>query len=219
MISILHPSRSRAARAYHTAIQWISHADCKIQHILSLDTDDPKLRDYPELDVVTVNRNRSAIDAINKAAEIASGDILIVVSDDFECFPGWGLKIEKLMSGKADWILKTQDGIQPWVITLPIMDRIYYERFGYIYHPDYAHAFCDTEMTCVADLIGRKFTSDMMFRHLNDGNTKIIDAVSEKNDATFESGRKIFIDRKKKLFNVPSEEISRELPDNIYTRM
>ena len=57
-----------------------------------------------------INKNRSCVEAINKAAEIARGDILIVVSDDTDCFPGWDTALLKEVEGKEDWILKTQDG-------------------------------------------------------------------------------------------------------------
>lgn len=222
MISILHPSRSRPELASKAASMWIANAGCDVEYFLSLDRDDPLHYQYAHLfshhgtNVIT-GRNRSAIDAINYAAMHTTGDVIVVMSDDFLCFPGWGKKIQQFMSHKADWILKTQDGVQEWIITLPIMDRIYYERFGYIYHPDYAHAFCDTELTCVAELTACKFVSDMMFNHLNAPGTKIVDSVSEKNDATFEQGRKLFVERKKRNFDL--KELSGVMSVNIYTQM
>ena len=221
MISIIHPSRGRPNIAYDVAMKWISNAGCDVQYLLSLDRSDEQVLEYRGRfgngKDILVNDNQSAIEAINKAAFCAVGDIIIQIADDFQCFPNWGNKIEEMMKGKADWILKTQDGIQPWIITLPIMDHIYYERFGYIYNPAYKHAWSDTELTCVAELTNCKWKSSMLFRHLNEGTTKIVDAISKKNDATFEEGKALFIDRKKNKFGLKPGDISGNMTPNFYT--
>lgn len=225
MISIIHPSRSRPELAYKASAMWLANPGCDVEYILSLDKDDPMLYQYAhgfpfgKKSKVITQYNRSAIDAINRAASLAEGDILIVISDDFVSLHNWGKKIYLEMHRKADWILKTQDGIQDWVITLPIMDRVYYERFGYIYNPSYRHAFSDTEMTCVAELTGCLHKSQLMFPHLNKPGTKIMDEVQERNDATFEEGRKLFIERKKNNFGLPSSDIVSYMTPNVYTRM
>jgi glycosyltransferase involved in cell wall biosynthesis len=225
MISIIHPSRSRPKIASEIASSWLQNAGCEVEYVLSLDNDDDVAYQYAsgfpfgKKHNVIFNDNKSAIEAINKAAEETHGDIIIQIADDFQCFPNWGIEIEKLMKRQADWILKTQDGIQDWIITLPIMDRIYYERFGYIYHPAYKHAWSDTELTCVAELVDRKWKSAMMFRHLNGGATKIVDTVSKKNDATFEEGKALFIDRKKDKFGLKPGDISGNMTPNFYTSL
>ncbi len=218
MISIIHPSRSRPDKSWKTCYDWMLRAHADVELIISLDSDDPMLDKYNFPGQIIVNNNRSAIDAINRAAEVAKGDILIVVSDDTECFYGWGKHIEKVMDGKCDWILKTQDGIQGWLITMPLMDRVYYNRFGYIYHPDYKHMYCDTELTCVADLTGCKLETSFKFPHRHYSVTgEMADAISHKADSSFESGRLVFKERLKKMFDLPKEQILGVLPDNIYT--
>lgn len=217
MISILFPSRSRPDKCYKTCQDWILKAHCDVEVILSLDADDPMLDQYKLPVIRIINHNRSAIDAINNAAKVASGDILIVVSDDTECPYAWGKNIKKLTHGKCDWILKVQDGIQDWVITMPIMDRTYYERFGYIYYPEYQHCFSDTEMTCVAELTGAKVVTTLQFPHAHYSIKKCDkDALNIRNDATFEAGRKLFIERLKRNFDLP--ETIGYLSDNVYTR-
>ena len=224
MISIIHPSRSRPEKSWKTCQEWMSKAHCDVELIISLDSDDPRLKEYKfPADIVIVNHNRSAVDAINNAAKIANGDILIVVSDDTECFYGWGKAIEKLTVGKTDWVIKTQDGIQPWLITMPIMDRIYYDRFGYIYHPDYTHCFCDTELTLVADLLQRKIESNYSFPHAHHSIGRAEkDYVSERADSTFESGKKVFIGRRSNLFGI-NETIKPghldSIMSNVYMRL
>lgn len=197
MISILAPSRGRPDKSCKTIDTWILYADTEVEVILSLDNSDPLRNAYrTAYSTKIVKDNNSAIDAINNAAKVATGDILIVVSDDTDCFPGWDTALLKAVEGKTDFILKTQDGIQPWIITMPVLDRAYYNRFGYVYHPDFAHMFCDTYMTCVADINGRKLTSDLMFKHNHysaSGGKEAPDAINKKNDATWSQGEETFI--------------------------
>lgn len=206
MISILHPSRGRPDESFSTILSWNIFANIRdnLEVIISLDSDDPELSKYQERfkskDTI-VNKNRSAVDAINNAAKIATGDIFIVVSDDTGCTHSWDTTILKQTEGKTDWILKTQDGIQPWIITMPIMDRAYYNRTGNIYSPDFEHMFCDTWMTVMADISGRKITSPLNFPHLN-GSIK--DEVRKRSDATWRQGESMFI---KKIRQLPIEDL------------
>lgn len=205
MISLIHPSRERAAKSFQTTTKWheLTSVKANVELLVSVDEDDPQMHLYEAYPKLIINKNRSAVDAINNAAKVASGDILMVVSDDTACPVDWDIFIMSAPQGKTDWILKTQDGIQPWIITMPIMDRTYYNRFGYIYHPDYQHMFCDTELTCVADLTGRKITSNLLFPHKHYSVTKEQpDAINKKADATWAQGEKLFLERSKRNFDL-----------------
>lgn len=202
MISLIHPSRGRSGRAFDAAQNWIKKAGREIEYILSLDRDDI-VRYINPFGITTINENRSAVDAINKAAQLSTGEILVVMSDDFDCPDDWANKIIHEANGRKDWIMKTQDGTQGWIITLPIMDRVYYNRFGYIYYSSYRHMFCDTEMTAVADLLQRKITSPLVFKHNHysvSGEER--DSVSIRADKTWEQGERLFRDRYAKNFGL-----------------
>lgn len=199
MISILHPSKSRPDKSVSTIETWLEGMESSepFELIVSLDADDPSLELYKQSysdDIVLVNQNKSSVEAINKAAEVAKGDVLIVVSDDTDCKISWDVNLLVQVKGKTDWILKTQDGIQSYIITMPVMDRVYYNRTKYIYHPDFLHMFCDTFMTCVADINGRKLVTYLDFPHDNPGHyKKPIDDINKKNDATWKQGEDTFI--------------------------
>lgn len=212
MISILHPSRSRPDRSFQITQQWLKNAGCEVELILSIDNDDPKrdqyLRAYDSSDLlrtrVISNYNRSAVDAINNAAKEARADIFIVVSDDTECCFDWGNKILNAVIGRKDYVLRVADGIQKWIVTCPIMDREYYNRFGYIYNPDYDHMFADTEMTHVAQLLGKIIRrDDILFRHLHySKGLAQIDSLNHRNDATITQGCKTYLKRFRECFGL-----------------
>ena len=86
-----------------------------------------------------IAKNKNLVDAANNGAKICTGDLPILISDDFDCPENWDLLLLDAIKDKQDFVLKTFDGIQKWIVTLPIMDRIYYEKQGYIYHPEYQH--------------------------------------------------------------------------------
>lgn len=208
--SIIHPSRSRPEQAEAAIKLWLNSAKDKtqIEYILSVDHNDGHLRRYKAIAArngvkLNIAQNKSAIEAINRAARKSEGNILIVVSDDFKCEEGWDENLLKELEDKEDFIVKTQDGIQEWIITLPILDRKYYERFGYVYFPGYQHLFCDTEMTSVADLTGRKIISQLLFEHAHYTTGKSQkDAINNKNNATWNQGKKLYNNRKKINFGL-----------------
>lgn len=217
--SIIHASYGRPELSEETAQKWISAQSVQneMEYILSTDASDSKLEPYLdwlyEANIINalkghsirhvVNITNTSVAAINAAAEMCTGDIIIVISDDFEPIKNWDLEILKAVEGKEDWILKTQDGTQPWIITLPIMDRKYYERFGYVYYPEYAHMFCDSQLTHVADLLGRKLTSSLLFKHNHysvGGIQK--DQTSLKADKTWDHGKEIYLRNFKNYFGL-----------------
>jgi len=195
-----------------TRNQWMLHADNpgNIEYILSLDLDDPDRKKYRNQDgKILLNSNTSAIAAINYAAYYATGDLLIVVSDDFDCPPHWDTLLLDHLKGKEDFIVKTPDGIQKTLITLPIMDRTYYKRFGYVYYPGYKHMFCDQEMTAVGHMLGRVINIPLLFEHKHYSVGKMKkDAINKKNDATWDQGKRLFHERLKTNFGVTDPVIN-----------
>lgn len=213
-ISLLHPSRSRVDRSFETIKKWIarSGSGCDYELIVSLDSDDPQVdtyievyRDKPAITIL-LSENRSAVDAINNAAKVATGDIMIVLSDDTDCPDNWAELIEQEVRGKKDFVLRLNDGLQSWLITAPCFDREYYNRFGYVYHPDYAHMFSDCEYTHVANILGRVIKSDLLFKHLHysvKGLGVKPDEINHRADRTTTQGRNLYLERFRRKFDLP----------------
>lgn len=212
-ISLIHPSRNRPDQASETAKQWLSNMFSVLNladYTLSIDSTDSKLKDYKENFIegfnVIISDNNNVVEAANIGAKHCKGDILVLVSDDFECYPDWDIDLINHFTEHKNNVLKTNDGLQGWIVTLPIMDREYYESCGYIYYPEYKHMFCDTEMTHKAELGGKLHKRmDLLFKHnhYTQGETKK-DEVNDKANATWEHGEKIYLERVKNCFGIPN---------------
>jgi glycosyltransferase involved in cell wall biosynthesis len=210
-ISIIHPSRNRPEQASETAKHWLSNMFSVLNladYNLSIDLDDTTINEYKTNFVegfnIIMSNNTCVVDAANVGAKQAKGDILVLVSDDFECYPDWDIDLINHFTEHKNNVLKTNDGLQGWIVTLPIMDRAYYESCGYIYYPEYKHMFCDTEMTHKAELEGKLHKRmDLLFKHnhYTQGETKK-DEVNDKANATWEQGEKIYLERIKNCFGI-----------------
>lgn len=216
-ISLVYPSRSRPEQCKQTLHNWINKkgiGDYEI--ILSLDEDDPELDKYKDLIyneltqndfaelVYTIYPNKSTVEAVNAGAAVSDGDIIIVISDDFDCPMYWHDTILGIVKNQRDYVLKVYDGLQEHIVTLPIMDRVYYERFGYVYCPEYKHLWADTDFTEVAKKLKRLIVrNDITFKH---NHYSVInsqpDATYIKNEGTYHEGKAVFKERQKKRFGL-----------------
>jgi len=194
-ISLIHPSRGRAEQAHKTFTLWLASAsiNCDIEHILSLDHDDPEYKKYCLLfqdSIIICNNNSGIVEATNHAAHMATGDILIYLSDDFECPKNWDEEIISRLSISNKWLLRVNDGYQPFenlVLTIPIMSRELYEELGYFFNPLYKSQWCDCDLYFVT----QKYiinAPDLVFKH----NRLPNDDTYERNNLNFETGRDIF---------------------------
>lgn len=217
-ISIVHPSRMRPELAAKTYDHWVSQMSGKhtFEYIVSIDKNDPLAEEYVKIfkyrSVTLIqNDNRSLVDASNRGAEITNGKIIILVSDDFLCFQNWDEELIKAFDNHECIVLKTWDGIQKWIVTLPIMDRAYYTRAGFFYNPEYLHMFADTEMTHKADIEGKLvFRNDLSFIHAHyTTNMNRRDQVNERADKTWVQGEAVYLRRVRENFGLPASEIVR----------
>jgi hypothetical protein len=210
--SLIHPSRSRPEKSISTMMNWIARSAFRnLDIILIVDYDDHTLKvyykQYEKLNFPFLwldNQNDNAIQAINKGAKEASGDILIVISDDTDCPINWDKILTDAIGQSKDFVMKVDDGIQKRIITMPIMDRAYYNRDGRIYNPIYSHSWSDTELTEVAHLRGRIITRmDIKFPHRH---YSVIgeqpDELYKRNDLTHDRDRHIYQNRKRINFGL-----------------
>lgn len=214
-ISIIHATR-RGSKAFDAINQWLWNASMEQppEYIVSVDSDDPydnytfsDCLEYPHLKVIR-NSNRSAVDAFNRGAEVATGDLFVCISDDMVCFKDWDLHLLEALKDQNDFYLKVQDGIQPTLVTLPIFDREYYNRLGYVWYEGYSHMFCDQEATAAAIMLGRYIKSGLMFPHAHYSTDRSkYDEINRKNDSTWGQGEALFNARLKTNFGIENPVI------------
>lgn len=209
MISLLHPSRGRAKQSSINIGNWMLRAgNIEIEILIGIEENEKEsyLNEYFPCGDYTHNKIRfvpddygTAVNAINSLARQAKGDIMIVVSDDTLCPINWGNRILKYTEGKRDFVMKVRDGIQPKMITQPILDRAYFQRDGWIYHPRFKHCFADQFLTDLAHKRKRVITKNILFKHnhYSVSKSKKRDAQYERTDATFNEGREIYKELKK----------------------
>lgn len=199
-------------------MDWLNCATTKdFELIVSIDENDQHLEQYKSLYSkikeynikIIVNRNRTAIDAINNAAKESTGEILIVVSDDTDAVRGWNEIFLSAIGTHTDCVLKVHDGTQDYIVTMPILDRKYYNRFGYIYYPEYEHQFCDTEFTHVADVTNRIiWRNDIQVKHLHYSVVKERrDELYTRNDNTWNQGKNLYLRRVKEKFGLAGVDV------------
>lgn len=213
MISLIHPTRGRAQKSWQTTRRWIERAGVETELIVSIDDNDPAreqyLRQYSNADLfrtkIISNDNDCVVHAANYAAKEAKGDILIYVSDDFDCPDKWGYIIQALTAGRSKWLLKVDDGYQPFwkdVLTIPIMDRALYNELGYFFHPAYRSMFVDQDLFYTCKNMGAIIEAKhVIFEHNHYCNKKAqIDDTYRRSDLNWNSGKELYNLRKQQNF-------------------
>lgn len=177
-ISIIHPSRGRPKMAIETARKWIKNASGKheFDYVLSLDNDDIKLSEYYQKfnsfgATFTVRNNNNVVDAMNAGAKIAHGEILVCISDDFDCEPGWDEFIVSQLDIEKEQALKVNDCYtEPsnLILTMPVMTKKLYDKLGFVYYPEYSGMFADNDLAEMCSTMNvLKVNYEKKFEHLH----------------------------------------------------
>ena len=178
---IKFPTRNRPDKFFNILDQYyLLLRDNNYEFIISCDVDDStmnnkavknKLEEYPNLKVFFEN-NKSKIEAINNNLIEREFDVLLLASDDMlPIKAGYDKIIKQKMSEHfpdTDGVLWFNDGFQRNNLnTLSIIGKKYYDRFNYIYHPDYKSLYCDIEFTLVSTALKKaKYFDDVIIKHI-----------------------------------------------------
>lgn len=182
-VLVKFPTRGRPDRFFPVLDRYYYGSKKKnaTKFLVSCDLDDPsmnndtvrqKFSQYQNLEVCYGN-SKTKIEAVNADMDKAGEyDILLLASDDMipeergydEIIRG---RMEELYPD-TDGVLWFFDGYRKDFNTLCILGRKYYERFGYIYHPDYKSFWSDNEFTEVATSLGKQtFIDKVIIRHVH----------------------------------------------------
>lgn len=126
--------------------------------------------------------NKNKIEAYNANLENQFFDILVLLQDDmFPCLQNYDELICEIFENSPNGLdtcihfntARWADLLDVWCV----MGKKYYDRFNYIYHPDYKSIFCDNEYTEVGKLLNKSiFSEKCPFYH-----NSYVDETSYKN--------------------------------------
>lgn len=152
--------------------------------------------------LVAVRQPHNCVHAWNDAAMASTGELLVVISDDFIPPYNWDVALlSALLEARAalkrdDLVLLVNDGLERTLCTLPVLTRQRFDRFGYVFFPGYESMFCDTELTARAQLDSVLVDArHILFEHLHHNAGRraadAVDAVQASQDR-WDSGKKLF---------------------------
>jgi hypothetical protein len=188
VILLKYPTRQRQLKFFENLINYLNKASGKhqIRVVVSMDTDDTQMNNQEVRDALNslceedlfdiryfYGESLGKINAINRDIGTDNWNILVSTADDMEPVEdGWDdIIVQDMMrefpnlDGALNYNTdprledKGADGYKT-LITLPVMGRKLYDKFGYIYHPDYKSEWCDNEQTEVFETLG-------VLRHIN----------------------------------------------------
>lgn len=159
---------------------------------------------------VTIGLSKTKVDAINRDIDTSEDwDIILLASDDMiPQIKGFDKIINTLMESNypdTDGILFFNDGFKGQELnTLCILGKKYYERFNYIYHPEYKSTWCDNEFMMVGNLLKRqKYFPMVIIKHEHpDWGYGKHDIIHHKNHSDLNHDMNLFNHRKLKNFYI-----------------
>jgi hypothetical protein len=160
--------------------------------------------------------NNDCVTGWNLAAAAARGRVLISVADDFNPPIAWDahlLSLAPFSWWDGEYVVAVADGYNPDIFTLAILTSVRYQRFGYMFYPEYKSLFSDTEFTAVANLEGCVIDArHLVFEHMHpDCNKRNRDSVDLHHASAqrWNEGETLFNWRKERGFPVDCDGTER----------
>ena len=169
---IKFPTRNRKNKFFKVLRQYQNRCEDldNTYFLITLDNDDESMNPSDVEDIFNTFKNikvvygtsNSKIHAVNRDIELVNDwDIVLLASDDMTPkVKGYDNIIRNKMKefySDTDGILWFNDGhMGNKLNTLCILGKKYYDRFGYIYHPEYKSVWSDNEFMLVGNILGKQ---------------------------------------------------------------
>jgi hypothetical protein len=215
---IKFPTRGRSNKFLNVLRKYYDFLDDKTTKIIiTCDIDDVDMNQLHIKEVlssydnikVCYGENKSKIDAINADLSGETFDILLLASDDMTPIKkGYDTIIKQKMVEHypdTDGVLWFNDGYQGKKLnTLCILGKKYYDRFNYIYYPEYISVWCDNEFMNVGNILGKQtYFDEVIIQHQHPdwgyGKRDEIHSLNAKHES---HDRDLFYKRKKENFKI-----------------
>lgn len=208
------PTRERPEKFFQVLDMYYKKLSGKISYnfLINCDLNDlsmnnvqvkDKFKTYKNLTVI-YGKNKNKIDAYNADMDKAPDfNIVMATSDDMiPVVKNYDLIIVSFFKENIsdyDGVMKIRvlEKEDPVLNTLPIIGKKYYDRFGYIYYPDYRGFYCDLEYTIISRTLKKEFFLDrLLIRHDNPALLKVKpDKLFKKNLRFINVDRSLFFRR------------------------
>lgn len=173
--SLVHPT-ARPGEWRKTRDKWIKAASsvADYEYVVCADFKDfgaitPK--DAEPARLVWNYGKACSVDATNVAAQCAIGRVLVVISDDIYPCDHWDRKLKEILPlwGDKECVVRVSTGgtaDERGLLTVQILNRLRYERVGYLFHPSYVSMYSDDEFSMHAEADGVVVNApEILFRH------------------------------------------------------
>lgn len=211
---IKFPTRQRPKKFLETLDLYIANInDDNYEIIISADIDDESMNNYVMREAVSkykncsiyYGNNTSKIEAVNADMNICNDwDILLLTSDDMipMCY-GFDDVIRNEMKARypeCNGALWFNDGkVDVRLNTIVCCGKKYYDRFGYLYHPDYKSLWSDNEYTEVGQQLGLiSYIDKVIIQHNHPAWDKDVpnDDLYRRNDKFWDHDKAVYQRRK-----------------------
>jgi len=219
-ILVKWPTRSRPKKFLETlyVYQHLRSTD-NVSFLVTIDADDNKMLQNDVINTLKMwgNLRYEIMQPAGKIAAINYGldkvvddyDIIVLASDDMVPeVKGWDARIMDDMHQfypDLDGVLWYNDGYAKDTLnTLCILGRRYYERFGYIYNPEYKALWCDNEFMDVANQLGKQtYFPDIIIRHQHPiwGHGRV-DDLNQRDNNLYHEDKRTYERRKSNNFGL-----------------
>jgi hypothetical protein len=217
-ILIKFPTRGRIFKFFTVLDQYYSMSNDldNIKFLITIDSDDIIMNNPEVIKMFEKYKNltyifgdsKTKVEAVNRDMGVINDwDILLLASDDMiPKVKGYDDIIRNNMKkyfSDTDGVLWFNDGYQQRKLnTLCILGRKYYERFNYIYNPEYKSVWCDNEFMNVADILKKQIYFDnVIIKHEHPdwgfGGRDIVHTLNSQNEL---SDKYLYLERLKNNF-------------------
>ena len=192
-----------------------------VHFLITIDKDDQVMNSAMQLNLISLwgNQTTQVIDPCGKIGAINYGvkefydtfqyDIIVLASDDMNPnITGWDQRIIDDMTRlypDTDGVLWYNDGhVGRQLNTMCILGKKYFDRFGYIYQPDYKALWCDNEFMDVAEMLGKMtYSDDVIFEHQHPmWTTNQQDYLNVRDNGYYQTDKSIYEARKQRKFDL-----------------
>jgi hypothetical protein len=219
-ILVKFPTRGRKNKFFNTFKKYYNLCEDidNVKFLISIDEDDMDMNNQDTFDIlknfknteVIIGFSTSKIHAVNRdIISDGSWDIILLASDDMiPQVKGYDKIIVDTMISiypDTDGVLWFNDGFQDNQLnTLCILGKKYYERFNYIYYPEYKSTWCDNEFMSVATILNKQtYFNEVIIKHEHpDWGYGGRDDIHIKNQNDLGHDSNLYLIRKQNNFNL-----------------